>query len=55
MLVQACDAFHFIDHQPGEAIGESPGLALGQIDQDVGDVGGLFGEINAADRVRLVF
>ena len=47
--------FHLAHQQPREAVGEGAGLALGKIDQDVGDLGRLLGQVDAANGVGLVF
>jgi hypothetical protein len=38
-----------------KAIGKHAGFALGQIDQDIGNLGGFFGQIDATNGIRLVF
>ena len=55
MLVQPRGGLELADQIAGELQRERLGLALGQIDQDIGDVVGLGGQIDAGDHVGLVF
>ena len=54
-LCSRVDALELADQIVGELQRERLGLALGEIDQDIGDVVGLGGEIDAGDHVGLVF
>ena len=55
MLVHPHRTLHLAHQQAGKAVGKGTGLALGEVDQDVGDLGRLLGQIDPADGVRLVF
>ena len=46
---------HVAHQQAREPVGEGSGFALREVDQNVGDVGRLLGQVDTADGVRLVF
>src|SRR5579859_3251161 len=55
VLVHSRDRLHLPHQQPRETVGKGAGFALGKIDQDVGNLGGFFGQVDAADGVSPVF
>ncbi len=55
LLVQADRIAHLANQQAGESMGEGLGLAMRQIEQDVGNIARLLGEVDAGDGVGAIF